>query len=87
MPWVRLASMNPPGVDEAMAFGTVLEFLENSDYDLVIFDTAPTGHTLRLLSLPEIMAAWEQPINSLFVCSPAKCTRLFPMLIAICSKS
>ncbi len=53
-----LAGMNPPGVDEAMAFGTVLEFLENSDYDLVVFDTAPTGHTLRLLSLPDILSGW-----------------------------
>ncbi|MHA1369397.1 MAG: ArsA family ATPase [Promethearchaeota archaeon] len=52
------AEMSPPGMDEAMAFGKVLEFLENSDYDLVIFDTAPTGHTLRLLSLPEILTSW-----------------------------
>jgi arsenite-transporting ATPase len=53
-----LAGMNPPGVDEAMAFGTVLEYLENSEFDLVIFDTAPTGHTLRLLSLPDILSSW-----------------------------
>ncbi len=54
----ELAGMNPPGADEAMAFGTVLEFLEDSEYDLVIFDTAPTGHTLRLLSLPELLSSW-----------------------------
>jgi arsenite-transporting ATPase len=53
-----LAGMNPPGVDEAMAFGTVLEYLEDSEFDIVIFDTAPTGHTLRLLSLPEILSSW-----------------------------
>src|SRR5512137_1609247 len=53
-----LSGMSPPGADEAMAFGTVLEFLEDSEYDLVIFDTAPTGHTLRLLSLPELLSSW-----------------------------
>ncbi|HMF30263.1 MAG TPA: TRC40/GET3/ArsA family transport-energizing ATPase [Candidatus Lokiarchaeia archaeon] len=55
-----LGGMNPPGIDEAMAFGKVLEYVgdENLDFDLIIFDTAPTGHTLRLLSIPEILTSW-----------------------------
>ncbi len=55
----ELTSMNPPGIDEALAFGKVLEFIETEhDYDLIIFDTAPTGHTLRFLSLPETLSGW-----------------------------
>jgi len=60
------ASMNPPGIDEAMAFGKVLEFIETeSDFDLVVFDTAPTGHTLRLLSLPDLLSGWIGKLISL----------------------
>ncbi len=55
----EFTSMNPPGIDEALAFGKVLEFIETEhDYDLIVFDTAPTGHTLRLLSLPDTLSGW-----------------------------
>ncbi|MGV9199469.1 MAG: ArsA family ATPase [Promethearchaeia archaeon] len=54
-----LNSLSPPGIDEALAFGKVLEFIETEhDYELIIFDTAPTGHTLRFLSLPETLSGW-----------------------------
>ena len=55
----EFADMNPPGIDEALAFAKVLEFIETEhDYDLIVFDTAPTGHTLRFLSLPETLSGW-----------------------------
>jgi len=55
----EITSMNPPGIDEALALLKVLEFIETEhDYDLIIFDTAPTGHTLRFLSLPETLSGW-----------------------------
>lgn len=49
-----------PGAEEAALFDRIADLLERigGRYDLVIFDTAPTGHTLRLLSLPELMEAW-----------------------------
>ena len=44
-----------PGLDEAIAFDQLLEYVENPNYDCILFDTAPTGHTLRFLALPEIL--------------------------------
>ena len=44
-----------PGADEAAAMRQLLEYLDDPRFDRVIVDTAPTGHTLRLLQLPEIM--------------------------------
>lgn len=44
-----------PGIDEATAFGQVLKSLDSYKFDLIIFDTAPTGHTLRLLNFPKIL--------------------------------
>jgi len=38
-----------------MSFAELINSLENYNYDTVIFDTAPTGHTLRLLNFPDLL--------------------------------
>jgi arsenite-transporting ATPase len=44
-----------PGADEAAAMQLLLEYLDDPRFERVVVDTAPTGHTLRLLELPEMM--------------------------------
>lgn len=56
----ELLDTPPPGLDEAIAISKVMQFLESQEYSIftrIIFDTAPTGHTLRLLSLPDFLDA------------------------------
>lgn len=48
----------PPGIDELVALTQVVELVRFGDFDRVVVDTAPTGHTLRLLSFPEFLDAF-----------------------------
>ena len=43
-----------PGIEEEYMLNYILELVESAQYDLVVWDTAPAGHTLRLLHLPQI---------------------------------
>ena len=47
-----------PGMHEAAMLEAVAELVDRPGYDHIIFDTAPSGHTSRLLALPELMAAY-----------------------------
>ncbi|OHF36869.1 arsenic-transporting ATPase [Corynebacterium sp. HMSC074A01] len=51
-------SRHSPGMHEAALLERIADLVSASDYDHLIFDTAPSGHTSRLMALPELMAAY-----------------------------
>jgi len=52
--------LKSPCVDEVAAFDSFIEFMDDPKYDVVVFDTAPTGHTIRLLELP---SGWSTELD------------------------
>ncbi|HJO10742.1 MAG: ArsA family ATPase [Gammaproteobacteria bacterium] len=55
-------SRDAPGMQEAAIFERMAEIVNKGvkKYDLIVFDTAPSGHTARLMVLPEMMSAWTE---------------------------
>lgn len=51
-----------PGIDEALCISLLFQAIEKMDFNIVVFDTAPTGHTLHMLQFPSIL---EQGLNNL----------------------
>jgi arsenite-transporting ATPase len=52
--------LKSPCVEEVAAFDKFIEFMDEPNYDVVVFDTAPTGHTIRLLELP---SGWTETLE------------------------
>lgn len=52
-----------PGMDEIGALLWIAEHHDSGDYDVIVVDAAPTGETLRLLSLPEAAKWWMDRIE------------------------
>jgi arsenite-transporting ATPase len=63
----RLVDLAPPGVDELMALLEVVDATEDRPYDPLVLDTAPTGHMLRLLELPDLALEWTHTLLRLLL--------------------
>lgn len=46
---------NFPGMDEVFALEEIQSLVQGVEYDIIVFDTAPTGHTLKALTAPDAM--------------------------------
>ena len=65
----RLIDLAPPGIDEVIAIADVASALAARPpaFDLIVSDTAPTGHALRLLQTPAILREWVQALMTLLL--------------------
>jgi arsenite-transporting ATPase len=55
-----------PGIDELVGLSEVIRLADDRHYDEVIVDTAPTGHTLRLLAAPATVATLAHALDTLY---------------------
>jgi arsenite-transporting ATPase len=54
----QFLNLSLPGLDELMALFEISTWVESRQYDCIVMDTAPSGHTLRLLAMPELVRRW-----------------------------
>ena len=61
----QFLNLSLPGLDELMAFLEISAWVEARRYDCIVVDTAPSGHTLRLLAMPELIRRWLGMLEAL----------------------
>jgi arsenite-transporting ATPase len=66
-----LIELAPPGIDEVVAVVEIVESLESvadsSRFDLIVMDTAPTGHALRLIETPALVHEWVKVLMAILL--------------------
>jgi arsenite/tail-anchored protein-transporting ATPase len=85
-----------PGIDEFFALEEISKLVHSTDYDIVVFDTAPTGHTLRALTAPDYiktfllkilrMKAKVENLKGLLFRKNDTASKLVSILEAVCEK-
>jgi arsenite-transporting ATPase len=65
----ELIDLAPPGIDEVIAIAEVAEALAGARgaHDIIVTDTAPTGHALRLLQTPQLLREWTQALMAILL--------------------
>jgi arsenite-transporting ATPase len=63
----ELVELAPPGIDEIAALSSVSDLLDQQDYDTIVLDTAPTGHLIRFLELPQVALSWVRTFIKLLL--------------------
>jgi arsenite-transporting ATPase len=53
-----LLALPVPGMDELMGLKAMMDLMDAREHEVYVVDTAPTGHTLRLLAMPEVIDRW-----------------------------
>ncbi len=61
----RFLDLSLPGLDELVAFLEIAAWVENRAYDCIVVDTAPSGHTLRLVAMPAFLRKWLAMLQTL----------------------
>lgn len=56
-----------PGIEEEYMLNFIMELVEGGSYDVVVWDTAPAGHTLRLLKLPQLFLSHMEAATKFYM--------------------
>ncbi|PSN11278.1 arsenic transporter [filamentous cyanobacterium CCT1] len=65
--WRQVVAQALPGIDEMLSLITVMDLLERNEHQLIVLDTAPTGHLLRFLEMPTALGDWLGWIFKLWI--------------------
>lgn len=65
--WRQIVAQALPGIDEMLSLITVMDLLERNEQQLIVLDTAPTGHLLRFLEMPTALGDWLGWIFKLWI--------------------
>ena len=61
----QLVDLSMPGLDEMMALLEIVAWVKEDRYACIVVDTAPAGHTLRMLELPALMGKWIAALDTM----------------------